>query len=110
MQRRRKRLIFQSTCATYGIQKGCADGRKFYKCGDDPYGESKLMVERMLRWYAEIHGLGFAALRYFNACGATAERGEDHEPETHMIPIVLQVAHGATRLIWSKVATRCIRS
>lgn len=59
-----------------------------------PYGESKYMLERALRWYDRIYGLRFAALRYFNAAGATERTGEDHEPETHIIPLVLSVALG----------------
>lgn len=59
-----------------------------------PYGESKFFVERLLHWFARIHGLRYACLRYFNACGDTPGRGEDHDPETHLIPIVLQVALG----------------
>jgi UDP-glucose 4-epimerase len=59
-----------------------------------PYGESKFLLERILHWLDRIHGLRYAALRYFNAAGATAERGEDHDPETHLIPLVLQVALG----------------
>jgi UDP-glucose 4-epimerase len=59
-----------------------------------PYGESKFMLERILYWLDRIHHLRYAALRYFNAAGATAERGEDHNPETHLIPLVLQVALG----------------
>ena len=59
-----------------------------------PYGESKFILERALYWLDRIHGLRYAALRYFNAAGATAERGEDHTPETHLIPLVLQVALG----------------
>lgn len=59
-----------------------------------PYGESKYVLERTLHWLDRIHSLRFAALRYFNAAGATAERGEDHNPETHLIPLVLQVAMG----------------
>ena len=59
-----------------------------------PYGESKFILERILHWLDRIHGLRYAALRYFNAAGATAERGEDHSPETHLIPLVLQVALG----------------
>lgn len=94
-----KRLIFSSTCATYGIPEVVPMTEETPNAPINPYGESKLMVERMLRWYAEIHGLGFVALRYFNACGATAERGEDHEPETHMIPIVLQVALGKREFV-----------
>ena len=59
-----------------------------------PYGESKFILERMLHWLDRIYGLRYAALRYFNAAGATPERGEDHSPETHLIPLVLQVALG----------------
>ena len=59
-----------------------------------PYGESKYMLERMLYWLEKTHDLRYAALRYFNAAGATAERGEDHDPECHLIPLVLQVALG----------------
>lgn len=59
-----------------------------------PYGESKFLLERILYWLERSHGLHYAALRYFNAAGATAERGEDHHPETHLIPLVLQVAMG----------------
>jgi UDP-glucose 4-epimerase len=57
-----------------------------------PYGESKYIMERYLHWLDRIHDLRYACLRYFNACGATEERGEDHDPETHLIPLVLQVA------------------
>jgi UDP-glucose 4-epimerase len=59
-----------------------------------PYGESKYILERVLHWLDRTKGLRYAALRYFNAAGATAERGEDHDPETHLIPLVLQVALG----------------
>jgi UDP-glucose 4-epimerase len=59
-----------------------------------PYGESKFILERILYWLDRIYGLRYAALRYFNAAGATTERGEDHHPETHLIPLVLQVALG----------------
>jgi UDP-glucose 4-epimerase len=93
------RLIFSSTCATYGIPEVVPITEETPTAPINPYGESKLMVERMLRWYSEIHGLGFAALRYFNACGATETHGEDHEPETHMIPIVLQVALGEREFV-----------
>ncbi len=64
-----------------------------------PYGESKFFVERLLHWFARIYGLRYACLRYFNACGDTPGRGEDHDPETHLIPIVLQVALGQRRHI-----------
>lgn len=59
-----------------------------------PYGESKFIMERMLYWMDRLYGFRYACLRYFNACGATEERGEDHDPETHLIPLVLQVALG----------------
>jgi UDP-glucose 4-epimerase len=59
-----------------------------------PYGESKFLIERLLHWMDEIYGLKYACLRYFNACGATPTRGEHHDPETHLIPLVLQVALG----------------
>jgi len=59
-----------------------------------PYGESKFFIERMLHWFERIYGLRYASLRYFNACGDTPERGEDHDPETHIIPLILQVALG----------------
>jgi UDP-glucose 4-epimerase len=59
-----------------------------------PYGESKFFIERLLYWFERIYGLKYACLRYFNACGDTPERGEDHDPETHIIPLVLQVALG----------------
>jgi UDP-glucose 4-epimerase len=60
----------------------------------NPYGESKLCFEKVLNWYREIYGMQAVPLRYFNACGATEKFGEDHEPETHIIPIVLQAALG----------------
>lgn len=59
-----------------------------------PYGESKNILERYLHWLERVYGMRYACLRYFNACGATASRGEDHDPETHLIPLVLQVALG----------------
>lgn len=59
-----------------------------------PYGESKFILERILHWMDRVYNLRYAALRYFNAAGATVERGEDHDPETHLIPLVLQVALG----------------
>jgi UDP-glucose 4-epimerase len=59
-----------------------------------PYGESKFFLERILHWFNRIHGLRYACLRYFNAAGDTPDRGEDHAPETHLIPLVLQVALG----------------
>jgi len=89
-----RRLVFSSTAALYG------DPPRVPIEEDDPlqptnaYGESKLMVERMLSWHHRVHGLSYASLRYFNAAGATPERGEAHEPESHLIPLVLQVPLG----------------
>ncbi|HVM21257.1 MAG TPA: UDP-glucose 4-epimerase GalE [Egibacteraceae bacterium] len=88
------RFVFSSTAAVYG------DPVRVPITEDDPldptnaYGESKLLVERALAWLTRLRGLRTASLRYFNASGATPERGEDHSPETHLIPIVLQVAAG----------------
>ena len=88
------RFVLSSTAAVYG------EPRRIPITEDDPleptnaYGESKLIVERMLVWFHRVHGLRYASLRYFNAAGATAERGEAHNPETHLIPLVLQVPLG----------------
>jgi len=93
------RLVFSSTAAVYG------DPTRLPIVEDDPleptnpYGESKLIVERMLAWFHSAHGLGYASLRYFNAAGATADRGEMHRPETHLIPLVLQAALGQREAI-----------
>ncbi|UYN92646.1 MAG: UDP-glucose 4-epimerase GalE [Anaerolineales bacterium] len=88
-----QRFVFSSTAAVY-------------RSSDEPlseesplgpentYGQTKLMVEQALDWYRKAHGLRFAALRYFNASGATPDRGEGHQPESHLIPLVLQVAQG----------------
>ena len=87
-------LVFSSTAATYGMPEGDIIHEYAPQAPINPYGESKLMYERMLRWYDEIHGLKYVSLRYFNAAGATEKFGEEHDPETHIIPIVLQVALG----------------
>ncbi|HMD80006.1 MAG TPA: UDP-glucose 4-epimerase GalE, partial [Anaerolineales bacterium] len=88
-----KRFVLSSTAAVY-------------QSSDEPlteesplaptnvYGHTKLMVEQALDWYRQIHGLHFAALRYFNACGAVANRGEAHQPESHLIPLILRVPLG----------------
>src|SRR5216684_4822629 len=89
-----KRFVFSSTAALFGNPERTPIEE------DDPvhptnaYGESKLLVERMLTWFHQIHGLRYAALRYFNAAGAAGEQGEDHHPESHLIPLTLQVAQG----------------
>jgi UDP-glucose 4-epimerase len=88
------RLVFSSTCATFGPPERVPIDESFPQRPINPYGESKLIFEKILRWYDEIHGLKFAALRYFNAAGATEKFGEDHRCETHLIPNVLKVALG----------------
>ena len=86
--------MFSSTCATYGPPDRIPMTEDMPQRPINPYGESKLMFERMLHWYYEIHGLEFVAFRYFNAAGATQARGEHHRIETHLIPNVLRVAMG----------------
>jgi UDP-arabinose 4-epimerase len=91
-----QRIVFSSTCATYGIPQQIPISERSAQAPVNPYGESKLFVERALSWYERSHGLAWVALRYFNAAGADAdgEIGEDHEPETHLIPLVIQAALG----------------
>jgi len=88
------RIVFSSTCATYGDPEQVPIVENEPQCPTNPYGESKLMCEKLLNWYHELHDMQVVFLRYFNACGATEKFGEDHDPETHLIPIVLQVALG----------------
>ncbi|HEY4393695.1 MAG TPA: UDP-glucose 4-epimerase GalE [Polyangia bacterium] len=89
-------VVFSSTCATYGEPEQVPINEDHPQRPVNPYGESKLMVERMLRWYGQGHGLRYAALRYFNAAGADpgGELGEEHAPETHLIPLAIAAAHG----------------
>ena len=87
-----KRLVFSSTCATFGVPERMPIDETLPQRPINPYGESKLMFEQVLRWYSEIHGLTYVALRYFNAAGASETFGEDHRIETHLIPNVLKVA------------------
>jgi UDP-glucose 4-epimerase len=89
-----KRLVFSSTCATFGVPERMPIDETLPQRPINPYGESKLMFEQVLRWYSEIHGLIYVALRYFNAAGASETFGEDHRIETHLIPNVLKVALG----------------
>lgn len=89
-----KRFVFSSTCATFGIPERMPIDESLPQRPINPYGESKLLFEKILRWYDEIHGLRFTALRYFNAAGASEKLGEDHRIETHLIPNVLKVALG----------------
>ncbi|HEX3084882.1 MAG TPA: UDP-glucose 4-epimerase GalE [Pyrinomonadaceae bacterium] len=89
-----KKLVFSSTAATYG-----EPGKQPIEETDptqptNPYGESKLAFERSLHWYENAYGLRYASLRYFNAAGASRQFGEQHDPETHLIPLVLQAANG----------------
>jgi len=89
-----KRVVFSSTCATYGEVKEVPIPEAHPQWPVNPYGWSKLFVERMLESYDQAYGLRFVALRYFNAAGATATRGEDHDPESHLIPSILFAALG----------------
>ena len=89
-----QRLVFSSTCATFGPPERVPIDETLPQRPINPYGESKLLFERILRWYSEIHGLRFVALRYFNAAGASEKFGEDRTTETHLIPNILRVALG----------------
>lgn len=88
------RFVLSSTAAVYGEPEVVPIREDAALEPVNAYGASKLLVERMLSWLADIRGLRYAALRYFNACGAVGARGERHDPETHLIPLVLQVAEG----------------
>jgi UDP-glucose 4-epimerase len=88
------RLVFSSTAAVYGEPDRTPISEDAPHRPINAYGESKLAFERALAWYGEAHGLRHVSLRYFNACGATHRCGERHEPETHLIPILLDVALG----------------
>ena len=89
-----RKFVFSSTCATYGPPERIPMTEDLPQRPINPYGESKLMFEKMLSWYQQIHGLEFVAFRYFNAAGATAQFGEYHRIETHLIPNVLKVPLG----------------
>ena len=88
------RFVFSSTCAVFGDKNPPPISEAATKAPINPYGESKLAVEKALAWYRHSHDLNYFALRYFNACGATQSRGERHEPETHLIPLVFRAATG----------------
>ncbi len=92
-----KKFVFSSTCATYGPPDRVPMTEDLPQRPINPYGESKLMFERMLDWYRQIHGLEFVAFRYFNAAGASEKFGEHHRIETHLIPNVLKVALGQAK-------------
>ncbi len=94
LQQRVLRLVFSSTAALYGEPEHIPIRESDALRPTNAYGESKLLVERMLEWFCRIHGLRYASLRYFNAAGATDTLGEVHRPESHLIPLILQVALG----------------
>jgi UDP-glucose 4-epimerase len=89
-----RRMVFSSTCAIFGPPDRLPIDETALPRPISPYGESKLAFEKILRWYDEIYGVKYVCLRYFNASGATEKFGEDHRPETHLIPAVLKVALG----------------
>ncbi len=92
-----KKFVFSSTCATYGPPEREPMTEDLPQRPINPYGESKLMFEKILQWYNRIHGLDFIAFRYFNAAGASVKYGEHHRTETHLIPNVLGAALGKTK-------------
>ena len=89
-----KKFVFSSTCATYGPPDKIPMTEDLPQRPINPYGEAKLMFEKILKWYHQIHGLEFVAFRYFNAAGASHRCGEHHRIESHLIPNVLKVALG----------------
>jgi len=89
-----RRFVFSSTAAVYGEPSASPITEQFDLAPTNTYGETKLAFEHALHWYEKAYGMRHACLRYFNASGATAANGEQHDPETHLIPIVLQVAAG----------------
>ncbi|HUC73305.1 MAG TPA: UDP-glucose 4-epimerase GalE [Stellaceae bacterium] len=94
-------IVFSSTCATYGTPDAVPIRETAAQNPINPYGETKLAIERALHWYGHAYGVRSVALRYFNAAGADPEGeiGEDHEPETHLVPLVLQAALGQRQAI-----------
>ncbi|WCF09848.1 UDP-glucose 4-epimerase GalE [Paenibacillus thiaminolyticus] len=91
-----KRIVFSSTAATYGEPERTPIEETFATNPTNVYGETKLTMERMMRWFDQVHGIRYVSLRYFNAAGAheSGRIGEDHQPETHLVPIVLETALG----------------
>ncbi len=89
-----KKIVFSSTAATYGEVEEMPISEGVLENPVNPYGETKLAMEKMIKWSEKAYGINYIALRYFNACGASLDStiGENHNPETHLIPIVLQVA------------------
>ncbi|MHB8792278.1 MAG: UDP-glucose 4-epimerase GalE [Thermoleophilia bacterium] len=89
-----EKILFSSTAAIYGDPQTDVIAEDHRQRPANAYGESKLAYEKILDWYDRIHGIKHGALRYFNAAGASEQRGEDHHPETHLIPLVIQAAMG----------------
>lgn len=95
-----QRFVFSSTAAVYGEPEGVPIPETARLAPTNAYGESKLLVEQMLSWFHRVHGLKTATLRYFNVAGALDGRGEQHEPETHIIPLILDTALGRRKSIY----------
>ena len=97
-----KKIVFSSTAATYGEPKNIPILESDETTPTNTYGETKLAMEKMMKWFDEAYGIKYVSLRYFNAAGAyeTGEIGEDHNPETHLIPLILQVALGKSDKIY----------
>ena len=95
------KIVFSSTAATYGEPERVPILEDDRTCPTNPYGETKLAMEKMFRWAGEAHGMRFVSLRYFNACGAdeSGDFGEAHNPESHLVPIILQVPNGKREAI-----------
>lgn len=95
------KIVFSSTAATYGEPENIPILESDRTCPTNPYGETKLAMEKMFKWTAEAHGLRYVSLRYFNACGAdeSGTIGEAHNPESHLIPLILQVPNGKRETI-----------
>jgi len=91
-----RHIVFSSSCTTYGVPQQLPLSEQQEQRPISPYGDSKYFVERMLRWYGDAYGLTSVILRYFNAAGADpdGELGEEHDPETHLIPLAIQAALG----------------
>ncbi|MGL4643803.1 MAG: UDP-glucose 4-epimerase GalE [Vagococcus fluvialis] len=96
-----KRIVFSSTAATYGEPEEMPILETTPTNPKNPYGESKLMMEKMMKWCDEAYGIKYVALRYFNVAGASLDHsiGEDHDPETHLVPIILQTALGQRKQV-----------
>ena len=95
------KIVFSSTAATYGEPENIPILESDRTCPTNPYGETKLAMEKMISWAAKAHGLHYVSLRYFNACGAHESGliGEAHNPESHLIPLVLQVPNGKREFV-----------